>query len=285
MGLTYHLDETWNPEYAGGMDVISDLDPLFSPGALILSEVAHPVAPWAPGLVAHGSFAPNVFADNATAIVGAHAGSGNNVGVVHQGLGAASGQQRRTARGGLHVGLLESNDVAFDGLSITIPNTALWAHIRDSGHEFYYSLWARRTRIADPSVDTVIGIVATGSKFLGGFVQDDTRSDDGGARSRPATNDLNPTFRNVGASGFPMQGTADPVDSGNRSLFTVGNRAILNRFPERRGKGGAAVFYRCFVEDLTISGRSYAHVDALDHDLFQRHMNTPGGRYYGDDNG
>jgi hypothetical protein len=33
---------------------------------------------------------------------------------------------------------------------------------------------------------------------------------------------------------------------------------------------------------LTVSGRTYAEVDAIDHALYTREVLTPGGRYYGD---
>ena len=49
----------------------------------------------------------------------------------------------------------------------------------------------------------------------------------------------------------------------------------------RRGKPSRAV-YRMYIEDLTVSGRTYAQVDAIDYAQFTKDVLTVGGRYYGD---
>lgn len=45
---------------------------------------------------------------------------------------------------------------------------------------------------------------------------------------------------------------------------------------------GAFLFYRAYIEDLTVSGRSYAAVDALDYAEYTKQVTTAGGRYYAD---
>ncbi|MER2974725.1 hypothetical protein ABS815_15285, partial [Klebsiella pneumoniae] len=42
------------------------------------------------------------------------------------------------------------------------------------------------------------------------------------------------------------------------------------------------IFYRFYMEDLTVSGRSYATVDALDQALFDEAFNSSTGRYRND---
>ena len=42
------------------------------------------------------------------------------------------------------------------------------------------------------------------------------------------------------------------------------------------------ILYRTYVEDLSVSGRTYAEVDALDYALYEKHVLTADGRYYGD---
>jgi hypothetical protein len=44
---------------------------------------------------------------------------------------------------------------------------------------------------------------------------------------------------------------------------------------------GRRVLYRAYIEDLTVSGRTYAQVQALDYALWQAAF-APGGRYAGD---
>lgn len=48
-----------------------------------------------------------------------------------------------------------------------------------------------------------------------------------------------------------------------------------------RGASPSAIFYRFYLEDLTLSGRTWAEVDALDARLFASAF-APGGRYYAD---
>lgn len=45
---------------------------------------------------------------------------------------------------------------------------------------------------------------------------------------------------------------------------------------------GSFVFYRSYMEDLTVSGRTWEQVNAIDRDLYTREVLTEGGRYYGD---
>ncbi|MCF6764112.1 hypothetical protein, partial [Pseudomonas fragi] len=41
------------------------------------------------------------------------------------------------------------------------------------------------------------------------------------------------------------------------------------------------IIYRAYGEDLTVSGRNYAEVEALDYALFLEAF-APGGKFYGD---
>lgn len=48
-----------------------------------------------------------------------------------------------------------------------------------------------------------------------------------------------------------------------------------------RNKQNSVILYRAYIEDLTVSGRTYAEVDALDYALYQAAF-AAGGRYFGD---
>lgn len=50
-----------------------------------------------------------------------------------------------------------------------------------------------------------------------------------------------------------------------------------------KDKAPSFIFYRLYLEDLTVSGRSYATVDGLANTNFANLFNTAGGRYYGTD--
>jgi hypothetical protein len=49
-----------------------------------------------------------------------------------------------------------------------------------------------------------------------------------------------------------------------------------------KDKVDSHIIYRFYLEDLTVSGRSYAEVDAISWAEYQKHVLTVGGRYYGD---
>lgn len=282
MGLIERLQgERFAPQFAGLMDVASDIDPIASAGSLMLVDPAHPVTPWAPGVPASGDFVPNLFAAQVEALIGPPSAGSHGGALSYAGLTGAGGLIERTTKGGLHAAISQTNDVIGNHCSITVPNSGLWTYIRNSGHRIYYSLWARRTRAATAVGSTVIGNLAAGTRFIGGFTPEATLSADTGALARPASNAVGPTFRNVGAIST-LAGDTEPAHAGNRSAFTVGNFASANRADGRRGLGGSAVFYRLYIEDLTVSGRSYARVDALDYALYQREVLTAGGRYSGD---
>lgn len=55
----------------------------------------------------------------------------------------------------------------------------------------------------------------------------------------------------------------------------------LGRVFERTNKAASRVLYRWYLEDLTVSGRTYAEVLAADYALYQQAFGV-GGRYYGD---
>ena len=60
-----------------------------------------------------------------------------------------------------------------------------------------------------------------------------------------------------------------------------GNFAVTNNVAHKNNVSSHIV-YRLYLEDLTVSGRSYATVDALSWAEYQKQVLTPGGRYYGD---
>jgi hypothetical protein len=61
------------------------------------------------------------------------------------------------------------------------------------------------------------------------------------------------------------------------SDFNAGGSTAANK-----DKQPSMVFYRVYMENLTISRRTHAQIDALDYALYQKEVLTPGGRFYGD---
>lgn len=75
-------------------------------------------------------------------------------------------------------------------------------------------------------------------------------------------------FPGIGATGTVADGVFNPPGSA-----TPGTN---------KDKTDSHIIYRFYLEDLTVSGRSYATVDALSWAEYQKHVLTVGGRYYSD---
>jgi len=72
-------------------------------------------------------------------------------------------------------------------------------------------------------------------------------------------------FPGIGTTGTVANGTFNPASSASNV-----------------NKSDSHIIYRFYLEDLTVSGRTYAEVDALSWAEYQRQVLTVGGRYYGD---
>lgn len=79
------------------------------------------------------------------------------------------------------------------------------------------------------------------------------------------------THQNVGliTNGGPSWGA---IAGSYNAAVLVGRNTLWSSF----------IFYRLYVEDLTVSGRSYVTIDAIDLALYQAAVLTSTGRYYSD---
>jgi hypothetical protein len=91
-----------------------------------------------------------------------------------------------------------------------------------------------------------------------------------------------PLLRNQAVTGPGTSYTGQPVTSTRSAIFEVGNLLAPNQGAGKAGPHGVHVFWRGYVEDLTVSGRTYAEADAIDIAEFTKQVLTSGGRYYGD---
>lgn len=66
-----------------------------------------------------------------------------------------------------------------------------------------------------------------------------------------------------------------------QDLFCFGGVPSVGPFSAAVNKGGSHILYRCYLEDLTVSGRTYEQVKAIDDALFAAAFSS-GGKFYGD---
>lgn len=259
-------------------------DPILTNGSLALIEPAHPASPLA-GVPVTGGLIPNI----------AHKESAAALSVTDDGLAAvfannnisgAKGLIERTSLGGIH-GIVSQNPglANGDGATIKLPAAIRSYLYAQKSHALYFSIWIRTTR---KSADNVSGMFV---EFGGGnntqkmaFFRADSVVGSGASQ---------PNLRNgaPGGSVAPfLLNIAPPAGDSNTTA------TIPNAGPEwgpAAGTFNAAVpswltllpswvFYRMYVEDLTVSGRTYAQVDAIESALYSKHVLTAGGRYFGD---
>lgn len=281
----------------GGSGPVVMPDSMLTAGSLMLVDPSHSFNPWASGVPS----APvvNLAASQAAAM--GIAGSTSAI-IANTLTTPANGKAERTAKGGLY-GLITAANAPLvgEGLAIGIPENVSNYILANSSHDFFFSLWMRIVR---PRTDTTgttrspyLAYTNSTSDLVNLLALINTVSiapSTGiaiprlGARGDAVVNTLGDVLANVGTNAF--NGTPPATGAvAVRHLFRVG-RPVANTgaggvgaFADQPSVAGAssAIFYRAYVEDLTVSGRSYAAVDALDvaaHDA----AFAPGGRYYGD---
>lgn len=264
-------------------------DPILTPGSLVLIDPSHPAGAWVSGVPANGYAVPNIAAVEAATIVGAAipalpltlSGAINN---------NTKGKVERTARGGLH-GIVSQASALASGDGVTIAQTTdLQAYLAaNQAHRFYMSLWGALTRAntgMTAAASLTGGVIGGSTNFNVGYIRQDVVAVPGtlaGSRTDPALNNVGNRFVSL------ANGANHTMDSSAGARVTCGpcwgappssyNNAVL---ATRNLNWPSHVFYRFYLEDLTVSGRTYAAVDAADHALYQQEVVNPGGRYYGD---
>ncbi|ADD81002.1 gp004 [Rhodococcus phage ReqiPoco6] len=255
-------------------------DPMLNAGSLALIEPMHPISQWGAGVPASGATIPNLATKFAVPLLGSNIdGTFINGGFTD----ATSGKIERTAKGGIHGIVSQAKDAGphtSTSAGVTLP-TSLWDYVASNPtHDFYASFWAQTTRGAVSGKFPVMAIISEGSTTANYLfvMQNSTRPS--------ATNDA-PSF--IGARGG-MVDTGPIVRNVAVSQVTgamsTGAATKAREFGWGRYRNNASghfswVFYRFYMEDLTVSGRTYAQADAADLALKNAAFGA-GGRYAND---
>lgn len=255
------------------------LDPLLNSGSLILIEPAHTANPFA-GVPTNGAILPNLARDEFTDLTGV---TGETVdGKFVQGTGwidGTTGRIERTARGGLHgistQGELVSNANAY----IDLP-TAFRSYVVDhQSNDYYVSAWQRYTR-KEGATYPLYGLIGSSTGSAGPHLtswQQSSRPDGSHANllghRTPSASFLEPYRRAIAVKQV----------TGSESLATIRAHFGWGRLPVATSSNGypSWIIYRLYVEDLTVSGRTWEEVDAADAALHAAAFGA-GGRYEAD---
>lgn len=252
-------------------------DPIISSGSLFLVDMLKSWPSSTPPV--SGSVIGNVAWQQAATLIGSGtestlAGELTNTGAPDEILFQMSG------KGGLH-GIcsqltMESTDNAYINAPQLIRDYIMSRLTLD---EFYVSRWSRITRqatITNAETFQLSSASTPGSIYSIKFAENANIPTPGrGPVLSGGVEQLGNSFRN--ASRVTFNGTP-PTTANSLALREIWG----TQSSTWQNKANSHITYRLYVENLTVSGRSYATVDALDFALYTADVLTSGGRYYGD---
>lgn len=273
-------------------------DAILTAGSITLIDFAHSANPVV-GLPADQTMIPNIAWKEAAA---AH-GSGSQADWSQQLrrsalIGSSNDFIERTTKGGIHVIMGQASATTNRGFYIGKDSTSvatklseyIFAHMDD---DFYYSQWQRITRPAltpaGSSIEEAIvsihnsGAAATANLLL---MMNRTGQTPSPGQTLVATTyepavpqGTGPSFRAVSESAWL---NTKPADAGKLMAYLMNVGYVMQAYGGTTGiRPRSTVLYRCYLENLTASGRTHAQVAALDKALFDQAF-APGGRFHGD---
>lgn len=185
----------------------------------------------------------------------------------------------RTSKGGLHVAVKEQPFTA--QRSVAIGQEAVAQYLRDNPtHSYYMSVWGRLTR--DDGLTGAAGVTQRMVGFVNGAndVMDVRRGTGNAYSAFPTENRLGVVTKpDRSLSPFRIAGAWSSIgDIGTSNTFalwtTVGTSGVI--------KMPSWVLYALTIEDLTVSGISWAEANQIDAELYESNVTNPSGRYGSD---
>lgn len=263
-------------------------DPILSAGSLFLFDPSHSAGGFA-GLPGPNGQVPNVAWKEAASLIGAGSASSLSALVFSQNAeGSSAFKVERTSKGGIHGIPSQVNQQAGMNYSyiLRLPTSIRDRVLANLGNDYYISLWHRCTRpnLAASGNQSPFHHVAAGgatSNYLfhmqGGDFAPSSGPNHGGSRRSPGTDAQSGSSPQI-TSGATLNATGSGPGSTSIDLGVgvFGAWGSLNI-----NKAASRVLYRAYIEDLTVSGRSYEVVDAIDQRMWQQAF-APGGKFHGD---
>jgi hypothetical protein len=288
MGLQFTLTDTFTDT---SLPQLFD-DPIMSTGSLMLMDVNHSLGSFS-GTPSHGSVIPNIAWTTANSMVsGAPGQSALNLSLFTNSVALPNVSfplVERTSKKGIHFIKSQVNDTTpTANAEVTMP-TAIFNYVSANlNHSYYFSTWQYFTRAFTTfgaPYPGIAGILNNTSNLLfswqpgsantiGGFAPQGTGSKYLGAST-------------TGSGGMT---TGASIQQAAVSGYSGANTTISNQFYFFGGQGGpysglhiggSQILYRTYLEDLTVSGRTYAQVKAIDDTLYAT-ATAPGGKINGD---
>ena len=263
-------------------------DKIESNGSLFLFDGNHQFGTFT-GLPAQNAAIPNVLSNKAAALLGV---AESAVGLVVGGatVNSAYWKSERTTKGGVHGIITQAGGQVGNPQYRIKAATAIRDYVlANLTHKYYVSIWSSITRqsltINSQSPMHLVGATTANMlfHFESGMPFPQSGSTLLGRKPDPVVGDLPAQplavpynrFGSIGVQGFVGAGPGASAGI-NLLVGTDGPWAggLLN-------KAASRIIYRAYIEDLTVSGRSYAEVEAIDYAMFLEAFGA-GGKFSGD---
>lgn len=196
---------------------------------------------------------------------------------------ALQNTSERSGKGGLHIAVSQTSALASGvGAALVLPQWLINYILANPTHIYYMSQWQRLTRAVAAGTNAIGYAVV---KPAGGAFDHLISINNNGVLGSNIAgyrvgNDLGPQLLNEAAGNNGITNVGDTV--GFRSAARWGRLSPLNTAAADQLRLPSYVWYRSYVEDLTVSGRSYSQVNAADLARFNEEMVTSGGSFYAD---
>jgi hypothetical protein len=283
---SFNRDGSLRTTFVAGT-VLPRFDPVLTNGSLVLADMAHPKNPYTlSSTVADNMVIPNVAYNEAIALAGGSLASDWNIrvgtGMVTTGT-TPEAKLAKTGKGGIEVSMSRTNDVSARGLFVGARSndTKLTQYLLAyPGHSYYLSVWERTAREAIASTpEPASSIVYANNVGTNDIAMRMDRAASSGPGAQSAANPALPqpagnnrrSLKTTGYSG------AAPTTAANvhALLWVIGNQIEGST---TQHKSRSAALYRIYLEDLTVSQRTFDQVDAIDAAEWAKAIGS-GGRY------
>lgn len=263
-------------------------DPLINEGSLLYVSPAHREGKWAGDLTtvpAFGEPLPNIAYAQAAAMIGTGTKATLSPALTQHGgftPGGPGGKLERTSKGAFHAIMSKTADTVGLYMSIAMPDL-IRAYLQTAqSHGIYMGIVGKVTRVG--GAGAFLQRISVGSTSRMSIEENPS----GNLQSSPnmsAPNMLGKSANTPIPGPFLMDLATSSVPAGWPGGLTA---PALNFF----GPYGASVhhlspsyvIYAIYIEDLTVSGLTYAQAHAKMQAFVTAQVETPGGMYYGDTN-
>lgn len=255
-------------------------DPIISKGSLALFEPAHPADPWTNGVPVNGYSFPNIAGDTFSNLTGVNPENARGIYSKDATITNAEGIVKRTPKGGLDVIMSDTSTTGSSRYVSMFGSKALSDYLVDNySHNFYTSIWKKNTRtnrsIAYPYVYAAGNDLSQNNNIFS-YQTSVIPSTATQPERYLWSSGANPFIGVTSSPGIWALGIKGGGGTPNKAQFKYGYRWTTGN------SSHAAVVYRIYIEDLTVSGRTPQEAYAIDEAEFTRQVLTAGGRYFGD---